>query len=285
LLALLLGDDAMSALAIPTADEACRLAQNLARNTNWPVLPCRLTADGQKVPARPKHLGGSGFRDATTDPDRIAWLWQYFPGELIGIASGERSGIDLLDVDSAKHEAASAWWCDNCSRLPTTRAYRSLSGGLHLFFQHATGVRCSTSRLAQGVDVRGDDGQIIFWFACGAECLDPSSPAPWPQWLLAELLPRFVPSLPPPQFSRKTPNANPNAAIVGLIRLIESATEGERNGKLNWSAWTMRQHISAGHISSREAEAALLAAALYCGLDQREALATIRSGLRASRRG
>jgi hypothetical protein len=257
--------------------EVARIAQNLARNCGYAVFPCRLTHDGKKVPAWPKRLGGSGFKDASTDPDRIEWMWENFPGPLIGVATGEVSRIDLLDID-VKHDAARAWWHGNYHRLPRTATFRSHGGGLHLHLIHGPGLRCSAGppKLPLGVDVRANGGQLIHWFAAGCECLDHSPPAPWPAWLLAELLPK--PTLPPalPLHRRAS---NPDAAIEGVLRTIERASEGTRNSVLFWGSCRLSERIRAGEISTREAEAWLLAAAGYTGLMEIEARVTIRSGL------
>ena len=63
------------------ADEYVHLAQNLARNCGYPVFPCR---EEDKRPACPH-----GFKDATKVSGAIAELWRQWPGELIGIATGE----------------------------------------------------------------------------------------------------------------------------------------------------------------------------------------------------
>jgi hypothetical protein len=254
--------------------EAMRLAQNLASNRGYACFPCR----DDKQPAWPKRLGGSGFKDASTDPERIAWLWQHFPGPLIGVATGEVSGIDLLDVD-IKHDAARDWWQKNHHRLPITAAYRTRGGGMHLHLIHAPGLRCSTGRpngpLPLGIDVRADGGYLIHWFAAGLECLDHSPPAPWRDWLLAELLPK-----PDPRPSLPLRRAgNPDAAIEGVLRAVERAGEGQRNSTLHWAACRLGERIRAGEIGTREAEAWLLAAARLAGLPEIEARATIKSGL------
>src|SRR5689334_3538050 len=114
----------------PMADDhhdVATLATNLARNQGWAVFP----VGGNKNPVWPKAKGGSGYKDGSKDPDRIAWLWRHWPGPLIGIATGAMSGVSVLDVD-LKHDAALAWWQANEARLPRTRAYRTRSGGIHL---------------------------------------------------------------------------------------------------------------------------------------------------------
>src|SRR5690348_8219772 len=80
-------DGAVSALL--TADEAAQLAANLACNRGYAVFPCR----ADKTPATPR-----GFKDAVRQPDAIFGLWRSCPGPLIGIATGEVSGVSVLDI-------------------------------------------------------------------------------------------------------------------------------------------------------------------------------------------
>jgi hypothetical protein len=100
----------------------------LARNCGYSVFPCL----ARKAPATPH-----GGKDASTDLERIAELWDLFPSPLIGVATGERSRHSVLDVDPDKSDDARAWWRKNEHRLPATRTYRTRRGGLHLWFQHA----------------------------------------------------------------------------------------------------------------------------------------------------
>src|SRR5271168_1150948 len=97
--------------------DVAQLAQNIARNLGWPVFPCH---EDTKAPVRPKSQGGNGFKDATRDPAEIAELWRRWPGGLIGVATGEVSGIDVLDIDF-KHEIAVKWWTAASKRVPSTR--------------------------------------------------------------------------------------------------------------------------------------------------------------------
>ena len=47
-----------------------------------------------------KHpMTPNGFKDATTDPLRIAELWSRVPDGNIGISTGKPSGIWVLDAD------------------------------------------------------------------------------------------------------------------------------------------------------------------------------------------
>ncbi|MDP9486217.1 MAG: bifunctional DNA primase/polymerase, partial [Actinomycetota bacterium] len=69
-----------------------------------PVFPLR---PGSKNPAVPKREGGRGYLDATTDPEQIRRWWSRWPLANIGIPTGERSGLLVLDHDAYKPEAIS----------------------------------------------------------------------------------------------------------------------------------------------------------------------------------
>ncbi len=252
--------------------EPCYIATNIARNCGWATFPCGI----DKKPTRPERDGGQGYKDATTDPERIAELWHRWPGPLIGIATGTASGIDVLDIDT--HETALAWWTVAAKRIPPTRAYHTRSGGRHIYFQHAPGVRNTGSKLAKGVDTRGDGGYVIYWFGAGYHFIDPAQPAPWPDWLLECVL--WQP--PPPSPQRTSPDYH-DKAIEGVIRTVAATTEGSRNRNnvLYWGAKRLRERAQAGQIGQTEAAALLLAAAVSTGIPEIEARRTIASAWRA----
>jgi Bifunctional DNA primase/polymerase, N-terminal len=252
------------------------VAQNIARNLGWPVFPCR---EDTKAPTRPKSQGGNGFRDATTDPREIAELWHRWPGGLIGVATGEASGIDVLDIDFIKHPIALEWWDAASKRTPPTRIYRTRSGGVHAYFRHAAGISNTQSKLAHGVDSRGDGGYAIAWFAAGFECLDHTAPALWPDWLRDCLLWQ-PPKVEPRPYVISPDHAD--KAISGIIRYVAAAREGERNRSLFWAACRLAERVRAGQISQHEATALLAAAAKDAGLTDIEARRTIASAARAA---
>jgi hypothetical protein len=261
--------------------EVCRLAQNLARFCGYYVFPCRLVirpnGKADKLPARPKHQGGEGYRDASRNPDEINWLWQHWPGDLIGIATGTYSGISVLDADR-QHATARAWWRVNHERLPPTRTFDTYSAGLHLCFQHRDGITNTQAKLCPGIDTRGTGGYVISWFAYGLECVDHTPPAPFPDWLHAELT--YTP--PPSPLRAATAGAtarresDPDAAIDGVLRFLAAAREGNRNGSLFWAACRLIDH-GCGH---NRAIAELLPIATAIGLSESEARRTIASAQR-----
>ncbi len=248
--------------------ETVTLAVNLARNCGWPVFPC-----GENKRPTLKRWP----ERASTNSAEIERLWREHTGPLIGIVCGERSGISVLDLD-VKYDAARAWYHQNRDRIPTTRSFRSRSGGAHLYFLHAADVRNTASKIAEGVDTRGQGGFVISWFAAGLPCLDHTPPAPWPAWLLKLILPAPV----RPVLRRSLPPRDTDAAITGILRTVSGAPEGQRNGRLNWAAFRMGERVQCGQIGRNEAEALLIEAATAAGLMKAEAIATIGSGLKGA---
>jgi Bifunctional DNA primase/polymerase, N-terminal len=250
-------------------DETRQMAQNLARNCGWHLFPCR--DDKRPTLKRWPEL-------ASKDPAEIERLWREHPGPLIGILTGEASGVDVLDLD-AKHDPARAWYAENRHRIPSTRTFRTRSGGTHFYFRHSAGVRNTASKIAEGVDTRGDGGYVISWFAAGLPCLDHAPPAPWPPALLKLLLP---PPVQPVMRRQLVAPRNTEAAILGILQTVSGAPEGQRNQRLNWAAFRLGERVCDGQISRTEAETLLTEAATAAGLIAPAATATIRSGLKGA---
>jgi hypothetical protein len=255
--------------------EVCQLAQNVARNAGLAVFPC----SARKTPTRPERDGGHGYKDASTDPEVIAWLWRHWPGPLIGVATGTISDIWVLDLD-VKHDAARAWWLIHGPRMPQTRCQRTFSGGVHFYLLDAPCIGCSNGRgNLLGVDVRGDGGYAIHWFAAGLPCLDNSPPAPWPDWLTEAVFPPKPKRLEQHHHigSRNTDK------IAGILRKVAEAPYGNRNTMLNWAAYRMGERVVAGAIVRGEAEMLLTRASVAAGMvsaqERVEAARTIASGL------
>jgi hypothetical protein len=227
--------------------------------------PCSLN----KRPATPH-----GFLDASDDPASLRELWSECPGELVGMATGSASGIDALDLD-AKHASAREWWRANRPRLPETKTHRTRSGGLHLIFQHAPGLRCWTSRPAMGIDGRADGGYIIWWPATGLPVLRHAPPTPWPDWLLPDLRPSSLPAR-----SESRAMVPDDYALAALVRKVAGATEGERNTITFWAGCRAGEMAASGLIGADTAAAVIANAALLAGLSPAEADGTAWSGVR-----
>ena len=85
------------------------------------------------------------------------------PTANIAIACGKRSGIVVLDIDAGKggYESLERLQ-EQYGRLPETPIAKTGGGGEHVFFKHpGVEIRNSTSKLAPGIDVRGDGGYVV----------------------------------------------------------------------------------------------------------------------------
>ncbi len=105
---------------IPIVEAALAYAQN-----GWPVFPLK-----GKIPFK----DSSGLKDATTDPEQIQAWWTQHPTANIGLATGERSGIIVLDIDPPEGYFSMKALQATHSPLPDTRRSRTANKGLHYFF-------------------------------------------------------------------------------------------------------------------------------------------------------
>jgi hypothetical protein len=236
------------------------LAQNLARNLGFAVFPCR----GDKRPA----LRGWPQR-ASADPDEIARLWAEHPASLIGVVTGARSNVSVLDVDP-DHSEAGIWWRHHHHRLLRTRTYRTRRNGLHLWFRHRDGVTNSQGKIARGIDTRGTGGYCITWYAAGFECIDHTPLQPWPPWLLDELKRQ-----PPPPVQRYRSHQGDDSGIDGILRTLATASEGSRNGTMFWCACRLAER----GMGQDEIERLLLPIAINIGLTDIETRRSIKSAM------
>ena len=216
----------------------------------------------------------------------------------MAIRTGAVSGLIVLDVDPdhGGDKTLEALLNDH-GPLPPGALVRTGSGGRHLYFAHPGGVIRNDAgrRLGPGLDIRGDGGYIIAppsRHASGAsyrwDGQDRHLPDP-PDWLLDRLrdpLRPPTPSMPPtaiPLPPRRI-SAWATAALERELAKVSAAQEGARNSTLNRSAFSLGQIVGGGALDADEVEHLLLDRATAIGLGEREARATIASGLSAGLR-
>jgi Bifunctional DNA primase/polymerase, N-terminal len=228
-----------------------------------PCFPCR----ADKRPATPR-----GFKDATCDHNVVHELWRRYPGPLIGIPTGEISGLAVLDIDP--RHGGDCWFVEHRNRLSATRVHRTRSGGLHLIFQHAAGLRSNAGRIAAGVDVRATGGYVIWWPAAGLPVCSETPIAPWPEWLRRQIV-----SPPRPATLRIT--VPDGYALMRLVQLIAGARAGERNNITYWAACRAGEMVASGLLGAPAAAAVIAEAATRAGLP-RSAERTAWSGIHST---
>ena len=237
----------------------------------YPSFPCQ----GNKKP----FPRSNGFKDAVPPSTVLMSLWDRYPGELIGVPTGEVTGIAILDID--RKGGGAEWYEESKSQLPATRIHRTGSGGLHLVYRHRAGLRGSASKIAPGIDVRADGGYFIWWPCEGLDVRD-APLAEWPawlEWLIAEReerAPRF-------NVDARDPFAAAGAlsmgTIDGLIQTVANAPKGQRNAVTYWASCRMRERITEGQIAEALARDIILEAAHVAGLPRWEASRTFDSAL------
>lgn len=172
-----------------------------------------------------------GVSDAMADERAAGEWWSSYHDANIGIATGDPSGIVVVDVDLAGLATLA-----NLERLhgdvtPTWTAETG-SGGMHLYYRMPRlDVRNSVGAVGPGIDVRGNGGYVIappsvhigggryFWW----EGRHPRyvEMADVPDWLLKKMVP-----------GGKSKEAPPLPAVL---------KEGTRNSWLTSGAGTMRR--------------------------------------------
>ena len=113
---------------------------------------------------RGKHPMDKGWASSPrpSTADLYATLESH-PHANIGIRTGAASGIFVLDVDTAGQQAMSELVAQHGGAWPDTICIQTGSGMWHFYFQLPPGetVTNSQGRIAPGVDVRGDGGQVV----------------------------------------------------------------------------------------------------------------------------
>ena len=126
----------------------------------FPVFPC--AADKRPRIAR-------GFHGATQDAGQIRAWWRQWPEALVGVPTGQGTGLVVIDYDPDKAtQATHAWIAEHTSLLCSTRSHKTGRGGLHYVFRstdrYQTGVDLVLDGSPRkGIDLRGNGGYVIWW--------------------------------------------------------------------------------------------------------------------------
>lgn len=137
----------------------------------WAVLPLHsVTSDGACTCGRAdckspgKHpLTRNGLNDATTDEATIVQWWNQFPLANIGIATGEKSGFVVLDIDGPEGEKSLSEIEAKFGPLPET-LISTTGRGRHLLFKCPTipvKSRAGIWNAGSKLDSRGNGGYIV----------------------------------------------------------------------------------------------------------------------------
>ncbi len=177
-------------MGVVKGEERPRNAQPLVRaalayaHRGMPVFPCE--------PLGKRPLTRDGFWDASSEASIVGRWWARWPRANIGVPTGERSGLLVLDVDPRDGGPGSLEELEEAfDPLPPTTRARTGGGGEHVFFRYpGGGVRNSASWVGPGLDVRGEGGYVVVPPSRTGETYrwtERSPLAEAPAWLLARM--------------------------------------------------------------------------------------------------
>jgi hypothetical protein len=238
--------------------------------TGLPVFP----VSAAKIPFK----GSAGHKDASTDPDRVRAMWHARPGAMIAVATGDRCGYCVLDIDTREAHGADGRATAKKLGLSFAGGVIALtpSGGWHVWFK--TGGQALPSKnglIGPGLDFKADGGYVV---------VPPSRPDPKKggyQWIngsdlsaAAEVPPDIVVAL------RRKPHERD---FLEACEPIRNAQPGTRRTLLNAAAFKFAFQVMAGKLEEKLYRDSLTNAALACGLDRITIDKTIDDALKDAR--
>ncbi len=286
----------------------------------WPVFPCSpsQTKGESKQPLVPKSSPGKkdgGLYLASTDEGQIHSWWERFPKALIGMPTGLRARLFVVDLDPRKFTADEmlsglAAFCGGS--LPPCPVVRTQSGGLHLWFAYPDmpdGERLGNraglfakvddvdAAIAEHVDIRGEGGYVILppsTMVDGARYEWEQEPfegelSQAPARLLDLVLRRGEFARGAGQQSAAAPSASPQpdeavrryglAALDKELADLATTPPGRRGETLNRCGFALGQLVAAGALSRSMVVAGLKDACDRNGLAATDGWKTVESNI------
>ena len=238
------------------------------------IFPYGLGPDGRKKPLVDWKTQSSA------DPEQIRQWGAFFGDKILGygLPTGSVNGIWALDIDNKDGKSGFEYLQSiGVTQQPYTAYQHTPSGGMHLFFRmsdnrfHPTSVNTETK-----VDTRGEGGFCWLYqpdFSAGF--------SEAPDWVWSQVITKKK------KDKSEVLNSNLISMDPGLaleefnasINAILNAGQGERNHTLNTHAYVVGQLVANGALPKDYAYEQLKLAAIKIGLPEREAHATIMSGI------
>lgn len=97
---------------------------------------------------------------ATTDLKQIEAWWKAHPDRGVGIATGEESGITVLDVDGEQGVETLTKLAGGAG-VPPTPCVQSRPGRYHYYFNYKEAVRSNSNKIGLKLDARSNGGYVV----------------------------------------------------------------------------------------------------------------------------
>lgn len=256
------------------------------------AFPCK---EGGKEPL----VQWQRYQSAPPDGATVQSWVEKFPSCNVAIVTGQFSNLLVIDVDGTDGAISAA----KIGIVGHQTVSVHTGNGWHYYFRYPTqypaGIIRSRVRFLPGLDVRAEGGYVIAppslhpngqrygWYDFTRD--KKGIPQELPEYLYQIIAGKDIIATYPKERKgereRERGNSVGNATAYGLAALkreqgkILRANVGERNVTVNTAACKIGSLVGAGLLPEWEAAQALLDAAVAAGLPQREANATIASGL------
>ena len=202
-------------------NETISAAQGLA-SFDWPVFPVN--------PDTKAPLIKDWQSRATCDRAGIIDLFKDHPSAAIGLVTGQKSGLIVLDIDERENFSGLQNFKHAGHELLPTVSASTPRGGIHLYFKApSVAVPCSVSKIAEGVDIKATGGFVIAppsitkWGKYSWECpyqIFEQGPLPLPEKFYL-----------PVGYKRQFKGSGGTQRSVSL-RLLDLVSEGNRNDEI-----------------------------------------------------
>jgi AAA domain/Bifunctional DNA primase/polymerase, N-terminal/Primase C terminal 2 (PriCT-2) len=216
--------------SLTPVDRILQLAQRV------PLFPCG--------PDKKPRVAG-GFHAATQDAEQIRSWWRDMPDSLVGVPTGQSTGLVVVDYDPDRATSAThAWLQEHADLLCSTRSHKTGRGGLHYLFKtsdrYQTGVDLVLDGSPRrGIDLRANGGYVIWWPLHARQESD-APVAPLPSGLIDERRFDAHRDLAP------LPTATPEAWKAERARVVEALSFLEADGYEGWIRTGMAIHAASG---------------------------------------
>ncbi len=131
----------------------------------WYVFPAPA---GKKKSHKKAEFSAGANWGKTRDPEQIKRDFAQWPNANVGLPTGKDSGFWVMEADTAKGHGVDGLASikelqEKHGPLPKTLMAESPSGSQHYYFNWPAGasIKNSSSRIATGIDVRGEGGMVI----------------------------------------------------------------------------------------------------------------------------
>lgn len=212
--------------ALTTESDLARTAIEYA-GRGWSVFPlhspskhgCSCGRTDCSSPAKHPRTA-HGLKDASRDPETIREWWTRWPDANIGIATGQPSGIFVVDLDGEAGRASVAELELQGLTFPPTLSVTTgrADGGTHLYYRMPSGVDIhndQSGRIGPHIDVRGTGGYVVAAGSTHASgkmyrFVDPlAAIADAPGWVIERLAARSDPPAAPLQPAKDAAKVTP----------------------------------------------------------------------------